>query len=66
MIADVNHIGGMIEVGPECHLKSVEILQQGIAGEGVNAGFFILTVWMGIQKMTLQKGGEADQNVDMH
>lgn len=45
MIANVNHMDGMTEeVVLEYHLKSVEIFQQGSAGEGVNVGFFILRI----------------------
>lgn len=61
MIAEVNHMDGMIEdLGLEYHLEPVEILQWGSAGEGASAGSFILITsirWMGtVQKMNWLKG----------
>lgn len=48
MSVDVSCRGGMIGVGLECHLKSVEILQQATAGEEVNADSFMRTERMEI------------------
>lgn len=60
MIAEVNHMDGMIEeLGLEYLLEPVEIFPWGNAGGGASAGSFILITsigWMGtVQKMNWLK-----------